>query len=276
MKNYTLLLASLGLCFSLNAQMLDPSFEAGIDNSPWEQSSVNFGTPICSVAECGDCGGGCVPRTGDWYLWFGGFPDDSAEIGAVAQTFVIPSGTEAILGFYLNIANPGSSSAEDAVVVLIDDNIIDGITADNQDYRGAYTLKEVDISDYADGNEHVLTMVGGHTTATPCSFIVDDFSLKVDGNDATNINELLNHESPLSVYPNPASSLVNLSFGPEINGSTTVQIYDMNGLLVSDAVIAQPSNTVYQKPTDNLANGLYTIRIINQGRTFSERLLISK
>ena len=47
------------------AQIVDPSFEAGAGSGAWTEFSLNFGTPLCDLASCGNCGGPCVARTGD-------------------------------------------------------------------------------------------------------------------------------------------------------------------------------------------------------------------
>jgi hypothetical protein len=74
----------------------DGSFEDGTPNSFWAEASTNFGTPLCTVADCGT-GTGTGPLTGDWWTWFGGI--SAAETGSVTQTVTIPVG--ASLTFYV-------------------------------------------------------------------------------------------------------------------------------------------------------------------------------
>jgi len=50
----------------------DGSFEAGTPNPFWSESSTAFGSPICSVGLCGSGGGTAGPRTGSYWVWFGG------------------------------------------------------------------------------------------------------------------------------------------------------------------------------------------------------------
>lgn len=49
----------------------DSGFEAGTPNPYWTEASINFGSPLCTVATCGS-GGGTGPHTGSWWAWFGG------------------------------------------------------------------------------------------------------------------------------------------------------------------------------------------------------------
>ena len=54
-------------------QLLDGGFEGGIPNPDWTEASIQFGTPLCTVAGCGP-GGGSGPANGTVWSWFGGFP----------------------------------------------------------------------------------------------------------------------------------------------------------------------------------------------------------
>ena len=54
----------------------------------WGQSSTNFGTPLCTVADCGDGGGTAGPRTGTVWAWSGGTNAD--EQATLTQSVTIP------------------------------------------------------------------------------------------------------------------------------------------------------------------------------------------
>ncbi len=55
---------TVGAC----ATLADGSFEGGTPNASWTETSINFGTPLCTVEVCDGAG----PRTGAWWAWFGG------------------------------------------------------------------------------------------------------------------------------------------------------------------------------------------------------------
>ncbi len=149
----------------------DSGFEEGTPNPHWEESSTNFGTPICDESSCG-LGGGSGPRTGDWWVWFGGI-DDAYEAGSMAQDLFIAPG-EAVLSFWLEI-----SSADGAgnLTVSIDEHAIFSTTEADVDIYPVYQPITLDVSQFADGYTHTLrfdsvTEAGGVT-----SFLVDDVAL---------------------------------------------------------------------------------------------------
>ena len=84
--------------------ILDGGFESGTPNAYWEETSTNFGSPICSEAECG----AAAASEGDWYVFFGrtpGAPD--YERGTVTQTLVIPVGASLRYRIALPICSAG-------------------------------------------------------------------------------------------------------------------------------------------------------------------------
>lgn len=132
-------------------EILDPGFEQGTPNPSWEESSTNFDSPICDDVLCGT-GTGSDPVDGLYWAWFGGI--NVFEESSVSQSVVIPS-TATSLQFVFEAS--ACDSASDYVELLIDNNrewIVDGSSA----LCGVlgYTQQSVDISVYADGNEHII------------------------------------------------------------------------------------------------------------------------
>jgi hypothetical protein len=72
--------------------IVDGGFETGgIPNTFWNpETSTNFGTPLCDVPSCGTGGGASPPRTGAFWLWFGGIP--APETATLGQTVAFPGG----------------------------------------------------------------------------------------------------------------------------------------------------------------------------------------
>jgi len=163
----------------------DPSFEDGTPNSFWAEASTNFGTPLCDELGCGNGGGTAGPRTGAWWAWFGG-AGTSFELGSVEQSVVIDSGT-ATLEFYLwNGASSGNGV--DDLVVSIDGNTVFSVIEGDPAYTGGYTLVQVDVSAYADGNAHDLLFESTCTGTNTTNFSVDDVSLTVTGTPSNDCN----------------------------------------------------------------------------------------
>ena len=152
----------------------DGSFEAGFATAYWTQTSTNFGTPMCDTA-CGGAG----PRTGTFWVWFGGI-SNMAEAGSVEQTGLIAAGPKR-LEFYVWWASSVATPPDPAATfdVKIDGNTIFSLTpATASDYSAGYTLASVDISAYADGNNHTLRFEASNAAvAGPTNINLDDISI---------------------------------------------------------------------------------------------------
>lgn len=151
----------------------DGSFEAGLVSTYWAQTSTNYGTPLCD-ASCGGVG----PRTGDYWAWFGGA--STAETGSVQQVGAISTGPKT-LNFYIwwssSVDTPPDPAA--TFTVKIDGNTIFSLTpATAATYNTDYTLASVDISAYADGNNHTLRFESNSAAAASATNIhVDDIEI---------------------------------------------------------------------------------------------------
>ncbi len=273
MKHFTLIILSVFFMSSAQAQMVDPSFEAGAFGGVWEEASTNYGTPLCD-AGCGTCGGGCVAYSGAWYAWFGGA--GAVETGVLNQTFTIPSGNAGVLTFWFKIPTEGAGIEADWCNVKIDGNIIWSANGTQAAEYAEYTQITLDVSQFADGAAHDFALEGYQTTAVSTNFLMDAFSLSVDGTEATNINEMLNHEGMVDVYPNPASDLINLQFGLSAEGVATVTIYNVAGQIVIQESLSNINNALYTLDTSVLDAGMYVVSVENGTERFQERVLVTK
>ncbi|MFN3597652.1 MAG: choice-of-anchor D domain-containing protein [Rubricoccaceae bacterium] len=152
----------------------DGSFEAGIPNPFWEEGSVQFGTPLCSVATCG---AGSVARTGDIVVWFGGTP--AGDQGFVAQSVAIPAGL-ATLRFWVRIPSAASGSQAGFMRARINDDVLFTVTNTQAAQYANYTEVALDITPYA-GQTVLLTfeseiLSGGTNT----NIFLDDVSIDVE------------------------------------------------------------------------------------------------
>jgi PKD repeat protein len=152
----------------------DGSFEAGTPNPNWDESSTNFGSPICDVASCGT-GTGTGPNTGTYWAWFGGI--SAVEEGSLSQDVTFPSRSPATLSFFLEqivCADPA-----DFLEVLIDGTQV-FFTDGSSPLCGnlGYTLQEIDVSAFADGGTHTLEFHSLLTGTGNTNFFVDDVMLE--------------------------------------------------------------------------------------------------
>jgi hypothetical protein len=274
MKHFTLLAAFVCAALFTQAQVIDPSFEAGAGGGAWAEFSLNFGTPLCDLGSCGNCGGPCVAQSGDWYAWFGGA--NAVEAGTLEQTFNIPSGSAAELTFWFNIASPGAGLAEDAFGMTMDDNELFLATAQDSAMYDGYTLVTVDISAYADGADHDLLIAGGQTTSVATNFLVDSFGMSVDGNEVVGVSEIMNQEVEVYAYPNPAQDVINLQFNRQIQGAAKVTILNLNGQIVSQDLLSDVNNKTFTMDTNSLENGIYLMQVEAEGVSYSQRISVAK
>ena len=154
----------------------DPSFEAYTPNPYWVESSTNYGTPLCTVADCGNGGGSALPRTGTSWGWFGGTTD--TEIATLSQTVTFPSGYPNLklqFYFWIGYADPGVD-ASDVFTVKIDGTTVFSANATQIGSYPSYTLVTVDVGAYSNGASHTITFTSV-TTGQTVNFNLDDVSL---------------------------------------------------------------------------------------------------
>jgi subtilisin family serine protease len=169
-------LIELPVVGTLADQLLqDPSFEAYTPNPYWDEYSATFGTPLCTVADCGT-GTGTGPRTGDVWSWFGG--SSTGDLGYVAQEVLILPGT-ANMTFYVEQYVCGAAGASNYMALKIDDTELwrtDGL--DPACGVLGYRLVEVDVSDFADGGTHEIKF--DSVAVDGANFFLDDVELNLE------------------------------------------------------------------------------------------------
>jgi hypothetical protein len=152
----------------------DPSFESYTPNTYWLETSTNFVTPLCTVADCTDGAGTAGPRTGSVWGWFGGTTKDEAS--SLAQTVDFPTGT-ANLQFYLWIGRAESGrGASDQFSVTIDGVTVFTADATQINSFSSYTMVNLDVSSFADGASHII-MFAANTSGQMVNFNLDDITL---------------------------------------------------------------------------------------------------
>lgn len=157
--------------------IVDGGFETGgIPNTFWNpETSTNFGTPLCDVPSCGTGGGASPPRTGAFWLWFGGIP--AAETATLGQTVNIAAGSTAALNFWMRVGTV-SSPFTDVLRVRVDGAIV-ATFPEPTTAEGTHTLRQINLTAFANGAAHsILFEYVGPTTGTG-SYVIDDVQLNV-------------------------------------------------------------------------------------------------
>jgi len=161
---------------------VDGGFEATdpvtLLNPNYILSSTNFGSPLCSVAVCGDGGGTAPPRTGTFWAWFGGI-GAPAETGTLSQSVTFPAGVASVtLHFYLRIGAV-TSPFTDVLTVTVD-GALQQTFSEPSVGEAAYTLRSLDVTAFANGGPHTVLFTYTHPAGGgTANFSVDDISLDV-------------------------------------------------------------------------------------------------
>jgi hypothetical protein len=130
-----------------------------------------FETVICD-ASCVD--GPAMSYSGAYWVFFGG--QAIAESAFVSQTVPIV-GTSATLAFQLRIDTNNEAMFNDTFTVLLDDENL--LTLDNTmvgDYE-EYARVELDVSEFAGAQSHVLSFDANFSGSDITSFFVDEVEL---------------------------------------------------------------------------------------------------
>jgi len=154
----------------------DGSFEGGSPNTAWSSTSDQTPpvSPFCTQGVCG----GPAPRTGDWHAILAGLGVN--EAASVSQTVTIPAdATSALLTFYVQLGVGGDATGEFGLI--IDSTPILNYTHSDAGSFTDYTVQNVDLSTFADGQPHTLTFVAIEVAGTQqgafFAALVDDVSL---------------------------------------------------------------------------------------------------
>ncbi len=110
-------------------------------------------------------------------------------------------------------------------------------------------------------------------TQNICGNITTD---TVNVNISSGISENIAFAQSISVYPQPAKDLVNISLSNYYEPTVEVKVIDVTGHLVSSVELAV-RNGKAQLETNEFSNGVYVLQITNsRQQTVSKRLVIAK
>ncbi len=164
---------------SLACQLIqDPGFEAtdpnSFENPFWGSTSTNYGNALCFSEGCGSL----PTHTGQVFAYFGGFQSDvPAEIATVSQSVVIPAGRNYMLNFWM-YAPFVTTPLNDVVEVKVDGTSVLTLNEPATAETGGYSQRSVDLSNYANGGSHQITIEYTHPADGVMSDVfIDDVTL---------------------------------------------------------------------------------------------------
>lgn len=105
-----------------------------------------------------------------------------------------------------------------------------------------------------------------------------DFVVQGSGNIATGIDNNVSVVNSINVYPNPTRDEATLSVTLEKAAQAVVEIYDLQGKKVTDAMqkdLVIGENKIALNTTD-LKNGVYFVQLTVNGKTTSTKLIVKK
>lgn len=80
----------------------------------------------------------------------------------------------------------------------------------------------------------------------------------------------------VKVYPSPATSSVNIQLPATENGNAELIIFDLLGKARLNSQVTVNRGLIRDIPVENLPEGLYLFQILKQGKSYSNRLIISR
>jgi len=166
----------------------DGSFEAGTPSLYWDDQSQLFGENLYRDG---------FAHTGEWFVWFAGGDDwGGAETASVSQPVTIPAAHSVTLRFWLWVLwwdVPGE------FLVMLDDQVVFSAGQAQASSYDQWTEISVDVSQFADGDEHRLRFSSEISTGDLSTDIfLDDIALTVgalradlDGDDTAGLRDLV-------------------------------------------------------------------------------------
>ena len=148
--------------------------------------------------------------------------------------------------------------------------------------NGGTTSESVKYNTTSTGTYYVKVYgYNGATSSTSC------YSLKIstsktnfrtiEGDNADEITDRLIAEPVLKLYPNPASSKLNVEYLSSTTGAVKLSVYNLSGQRVmATETEATEGMNIQSINTDVLRNGVYIFEVYNNGETQRQKFTIAK
>lgn len=119
---------------------------------------------------------------------------------------------------------------------------------------------------YADNGPYTITL----TVMNYC----DTVTLSKDVQFSVGLNEIT-FGSQVNIYPNPASNIINLAFGDDIEEQMVqVELLDMKGQQVSNQLVKVVKNSVESMDVSSLTKGVYLIKLTTSREVTTKQVVV--
>lgn len=188
-----------------------------------------------------------------------------------AQTNYYAGGQIGPMGGYENLPNtvPASQMVYDHVGRALlggyhgQEGSVPAVITDGQTV--AYTFNYTVPESYNIQNVHGVVVLIDQTTGQ----IVNANTVEIG---TLGVNDIQVDKNAFAVYPNPASSLVNVNLADA--GKYQVSIYNTAGQKVASHQVDAAAKSSVSLPVSNLKPGVYIITAATNGKSFSKKLII--
>lgn len=155
---------------------------------------------------------------------------------------------------------------KDSTFKLLNNAFIDFGTDDNVGYNKRFGGRTTVASALIDGDNAIDVMLGN----------ISGGLIFLSGNPIIGINETdFNDPKALTVFPNPANNLINITYNRNVNGMVNYQLIDVLGRVVGNGNFdANETNPVIS--LDTIGNGLYFVHFKTKDWASTQRVLVQK
>jgi len=200
---------------------------------------------------------------------FLGYGSESAELSATAI-----GGTP---GYTYNWSN-----GDNGKTIVVSPTSTTVYTATITDANGctstcSITIEVIDIR-CGNNNDKVTLCHNGNTICVSPNAVAAHLANHPGDNlgACANKTDLASEES-LNVYPNPSTGLVNLEFEINQDSDVTIEILNMNGQLIyAEKISEKAGHYVHNIDLSSFTNGVYMLRVLNNGIIENKRIMIGK
>jgi PKD repeat protein len=122
---------------------------------------------------------------------------------------------------------------------------------------------------------HIYTSNGSYIVTLSINGGACEISYNVTVGSVLNIDDIINEEFIISVFPNPADKTTKLILNKTLPSASTITIYSMNGKKVKSMVLEAGLKEI-SIPLEQLASQLYLLVLSNDDKKFTVKILVDK